>query len=158
LEAVSPADIAASVMYGSPASRAARLAAGASLNTTRAHPNALASASRYRQAVFAGRHLVRLEEITRDDCADFVTELAEFNGEPSHVHLLVHFPPKVALSKLANSLKGVSSRQMRQEFPDPRRHHRRTNRLWSGLYFAGSAGGAPTSALRRYIEQQNQPG
>jgi hypothetical protein len=36
----------ASVMYGSPAACAACRAARASLNTTRAHPNALASASR----------------------------------------------------------------------------------------------------------------
>jgi putative transposase len=85
------------------------------------------------------------------------TELQEFNGESSHVHLLVSFPPKVALSKLANSLKGVSSRRMRQEFPDPRHHYWRANRLWSGSYFAGSVGGAPISVLRQYIEQQNRP-
>ena len=40
-------------------------------------------------------------------CADFGCELMEFNGENNHVHLLVNFPPKVALSKLVNSLKGV---------------------------------------------------
>ncbi len=43
-------------------------------------------------------------------CADFETELVEFNAENNHVHLLVNFPPKVALAKLVNSLKGVSSR------------------------------------------------
>ena len=42
--AVSALDSAASVGYGAPASRAARRAATASLNTTRAHPNARASA------------------------------------------------------------------------------------------------------------------
>jgi putative transposase len=83
--------------------------------------------------------------------------LAEFNGESNHVHLLVNFPPKVALSRLVNSLKGVSSRRMRQEFPDLARHHWRANRLWSGSYFAGSAGGAPISVLRQYIRQQNRP-
>jgi putative transposase len=107
--------------------------------------------------VFAGYHLVRLEEIMRDVCADFETELAEFNGESNHVHLLVNFPPKVALSKLVNSLKGVSSRRMRQEFPALRSHYWRANRLWSGSYFAGSVGGAPISVLRQYIEQQNRP-
>jgi putative transposase len=113
--------------------------------------------TKYRHAVFTGRHLVRLEEIMRDVCTDFETELQEFNGESSHVHLLVNFPPKVALSKLVNSLKGVSSRQMRQEFPDLRHHYWRANRLWSGSYFAGSVGGAPISVLRQYIEQQNRP-
>ena len=93
----------------------------------------------------------------RDVCTDFEVRLEEFDGESSHVHLLVNFPPKVALSRLVNSLKGVSSRRMRQEFPDLRRHYYRANRLWSGSYFAGSAGGAPVSVLRQYIEQQNRP-
>lgn len=90
-------------------------------------------------------------------CKDFEAELAEFNGENNHVHLLVNFPPKVALAKLVNSLKGVSSRRLRQEFPDLRRHYHRANKLWSGSYFAGSVGGAPLSIMRQYIEQQNRP-
>lgn len=93
----------------------------------------------------------------RDVCADFETELAEFNGEANHVHLLVNFPPKVAVSKLVNSLKGVSSRRMRQEFPELARHYYRANKLWSGSYFAGSVGGASISVLHQYIEQQNRP-
>jgi putative transposase len=83
-------------------------------------------------------------------------ELREFSGEASHVHLLVNFPPKVALSKLVNSLKGVSSRQMRQEFPDLARHYWRANQPRSASYVAGSASGARISVLRQYIEQQNQ--
>ena len=42
--AVSRADITASLMYGSPAAQASCRARSASLNTTRAHPNTLASA------------------------------------------------------------------------------------------------------------------
>jgi putative transposase len=113
--------------------------------------------TKFRHKVFSDRHLTRLEEIMRAVCADFETELAEFNGENNHVHLLVNHPPKVALSKLVNSLKGVSSRRMRQEFPDLVPHYYRANRLWSGSYFAGSVGGAPLSVLRQYIEQQNRP-
>jgi putative transposase len=73
------------------------------------------------------------------------------------VHLLVNFPPKVATSKLVNSLKGVSSRRLRHEFPDLVRHDWRAQRLWSGSYFAGSAGGAPLSIVRQYIKQKNRP-
>ena len=90
-------------------------------------------------------------------CADFETELVEFNGENNHVHLLVNFPPKVALAKLVNSLKGVSSRRLRQEFPDLVRHYYRANKLWSGSSFAGSVDGAPLSIMKQYIEQQNRP-
>jgi putative transposase len=114
--------------------------------------------TKFRHKVFGDRHLTRLEEIMRAVCADFECELVEFNGEGEHVHLLVNFPPKVALSKLVNSLKGVSSRRMRQEFPDLVRHYYRANRLWSASYFAGSVGGAPLTVLHQYIEQQNRPG
>ncbi|KAA2259490.1 IS200/IS605 family transposase [Solihabitans fulvus] len=113
--------------------------------------------TKFRHKVFTGRHLTRMEEIMRAVCEDFETTLVEFNGEANHVHLLVNFPPKIALSRLVNSLKGVSSRRMRQEFPDLVRHYWRAPRLWSGSYFAGSVGGAPISVLRQYIEQQNRP-
>ncbi|GAB3220515.1 hypothetical protein GCM10027447_04990 [Glycomyces halotolerans] len=93
----------------------------------------------------------------RDVCADFEVELKEFNGEGDHVHLLVNFPPKVAVSKLVNSLKGVSSRRLRQEFPELERHYWRAKRLWSGSYFAASVGGAPLDVVRRYIEGQQRP-
>jgi putative transposase len=113
--------------------------------------------TKFRHPIFTGAHLERMEQIMRDVCADFETKLAEFNGEANHVHLLVHFPPKVAISRLVNSLKGVSSRRMRQEFPELARHYYRANKLWSGSYFAGSVGGPPISVLRQYIEQQNRP-
>lgn len=66
--------------------------------------------------------------------------------------------PKWSWPRLVNSLKGVSSRRLRQEFPDLARHYQRANKLWSGSYFAGSIGGAPLSAVKQYIEQQNRPG
>lgn len=113
--------------------------------------------TKFRHRVFSDTHLKRLEEIMRDVCADFECELVEFNGEREHVHLLINFPPKVALSRVVNSLKGVSSRRLRQEFPDLVQHYYRANKLWSGSYFAGSVGGAPLSIIRRYIEQQERP-
>lgn len=113
--------------------------------------------TKFRHAVFTNEHLTRLEAIFRDVCADFECELAEFNGEANHVHLLVNFPPKVAVSHLVNSLKGVSSRYMRREFPELEQHYWRAKRLWSGSYFAGSVGGAPISVLKQYIENQTRP-
>jgi putative transposase len=106
----------------------------------------LVSATKYRHQVFAARHLEPMEEIMREVCADFGAELREFNGEPEHVHLLVNIPPTIAISRLVNSFKGVSSRRLRQEFPDLRRHYWRAKRLWSGSYFARSARAYPCPA------------
>ncbi|GAA3367782.1 hypothetical protein GCM10020367_65420 [Streptomyces sannanensis] len=80
-------------------------------------------------------------------CKDFEAELVEFNDEAHHIHLLVNFPPEVAVSRPVNSLKGVSSRRPRQEFPNLIRHYRRAQRLWSGSYFARSVDGAPLSIV-----------
>jgi putative transposase len=72
----------------------------------------------------------------------------------------VNYPPKVRLSELVNSLKGVSSRRMKQEFPaiatfwSVKKSH---GALWSASYSAGSVGGAPISILRQYIEDQEKP-
>src|SRR2546430_17008026 len=71
---------------------------------------------RYRRGVFTDAILKRCEEIMREGCTDFGAELREVNGERDHVHLLVHYPPQVTLSRLFGSLKGVSARRLRQEF------------------------------------------
>lgn len=113
--------------------------------------------TKFRHRVLRDRHLIRMEEIAREICQGLNCELVEFNGESNHVHLLVNYPPPVAVAMLVNRLKGVSSRRLRQEFPDLRRHYRRANRLWSPSYFAGSVGGAPLDVLRRYIENQERP-
>ncbi|SCF35248.1 putative transposase [Micromonospora marina] len=113
--------------------------------------------TKFQHKVLADRHLTRMEQVMRDVCADFEADLVEFNGENNHVHLLVNHPPKVAVTRLVNSLKGVSSRRLRQEFPDLVRHYYRANKLWSGSYFAGSVGGAPLIIVKQYIEQQNRP-
>jgi len=74
------------------------------------------------------------------------------------VHLLVNYPPKVAISALVNSLKGVSSRMLRKKKSYPGiRKKLCGNSLWLPSYFAGSCGGAPISIIRQYIEQQKTP-
>lgn len=85
--------------------------------------------TRYRRGIFDDGMLKRCEEIMREVCGSFETELREFNGEADHVHLLVHYPPKIALSKLINSLKGVSSRYLRAEYTS------RINRIGMGSVF-----------------------
>ena len=111
---------------------------------------------RYRRKIFDADALDRLRTVFSNICGDFEATLDEFNGEFDHVHLLVHYPPKVAVSTLVNSLKGVSARRLRQDRPDIARRYWRGG-LWSASYFAASCGGAPIEVLRQYIEQQRAP-
>ncbi|SFG98974.1 putative transposase [Streptomyces mirabilis] len=91
-------------------------------------------------------------------CADFCAELHEFNGEKDHVHLQVHYPPKIALSRPVDSLKGVSARRLRQEFPDHIRRSLWGDHFWSPPYFTASADGAPLTVIKEYIENQKRRG
>jgi putative transposase len=85
-------------------------------------------------------------------------DLAAWGANGDHVHLLVAYPPQLALSRLVNSLKGVSSRRLRQQgWPEV------TRRLcgeafWSPSYCVVSCGSAPVEIVRAYVEAQNAPG
>ena len=113
--------------------------------------------TKYRRDVFTKDALDALRIIFTEVCVDFEAELIEFDGEDDHVHLLITYPPKVALSVLVNSLKGVSSRMIRKKkFPSVQKRLW-GGALWSPSYFAGSCGGAPIEIIRQYIEQQRTP-
>jgi REP-associated tyrosine transposase len=113
--------------------------------------------TKFRRKVFTKEILVYTREIFKSVCKDFGAELVEFEGEKDHVHLLVNYPPKISISKLVNSLKGVSGRLLRKKgYPTIVKYLWGRN-LWSPSYFAGSCGGAPISIIRQYIEGQNTP-
>lgn len=109
--------------------------------------------TKYRRDVLTGIHLERMRHIFNEVCYKLEARLIEFNGEDDHVQILVEYPPKLAISTLVNSLKGVSSRKLRAEFfIKTHKEH-----LWSPSYFVVSCGGAPIEKLKEYIKQQQTP-
>ncbi|MEV7970139.1 IS200/IS605 family transposase [Sphaerisporangium sp. NPDC088356] len=112
---------------------------------------------KYRRKVFTDEILCRCEAIMIEICDSFEATLVKFNGEHNHVHLLVHYPPKVALSTLVKSLKGVSARLLRKEYPAHIRNYLWGGHFWSPSYFVASCGGAPLSIIKEYIENQKRP-
>jgi putative transposase len=113
--------------------------------------------TKYRRGVFTKKILDDLRPMFASVYADFKAELVEFDGEDDHVHLLVNYPPKVAISKLVNSLKGVSSFLIRKKNYPSIKKKLWGGALWSPSYFAASCGGAPIAIIRQYIEQQRTP-
>lgn len=113
--------------------------------------------TKYRRSVFTKAVLEDLKEIFASVCQDFEAELVEFDGEKDHVHLLINYPPKVSVSRLVKSLKGVSSRLIRKKRYACIQDKLWAGALWSPSYFAASCGGAPISIIKQYIEQQDTP-
>ena len=112
--------------------------------------------TKYRKKIFTKALLERMNSIFSSVCHDFEVTLKEMEGETDHVHLLVEYPPKISLSKLVNSLKGVSSRILRKKYPALHKHYWK-GVLWSPSYFAASCGGAPLEIIKHYIQSQTAP-
>ncbi len=113
--------------------------------------------TKYRRGVLDEAATAALRSIFSKVCEDFGAQLRACDGEDDHVHLLVDYPPTVRIPTLVNSLKGVSSRLLRQQRPDIVRRYWK-NALWSPSYLAASCGGAPLDIIRRYVEQQRKTG
>ena len=114
----------------------------------------LVCVTKYRDPVFDEASLKLIEESFRTVAEKMNFQVLEFNGEANHVHALIEYPPKLSISQIANSVKGVSSRRYGQAgHPKPR--HKEA--LWSPSYFAVSVGGAPIEVLKQYINDQSRP-
>jgi putative transposase len=111
--------------------------------------------TKYRRQVLSALAIQDLAAIFAKVCNDFSAELKECNGEDDHVHLLVIYPPKMGISGLVNSLKGVSSRRLREIRPEVSGRYSK-GVLWSPSYFAASCGGAPLSIIAEYVRNQRE--
>ena len=113
--------------------------------------------TKYRRSLFTDAILTFTERTMRGVCVDLDAELVEFNSETDHVHLLVAYPTTLAISVLAQRLKGRTAYAVRREFTGACVRARMRGHLWSPSYFAVSCGGAPLSITKQYIDQQARP-
>ena len=112
--------------------------------------------TKYRRGAITDRVREVLRQSAIDVCAGMNVTLRAFDGEDDHIRLLVEYPPSLALTRLVNSLKGVSSRRVRQrKFPEVTKclwgKH-----FWSPSYFVGSCGGPPIDIVKQYVENQRK--
>ena len=63
--------------------------------------------TKYRRGVLSDEHLDTVREVFAKLCADFGATLVKMDGDDDHVHLLVTYPPQVAVARLVNALKGA---------------------------------------------------
>src|ERR1700739_2490325 len=101
--------------------------------------------------------LTYCEHTMRDVGADLNVELVEFNGEADHAHLLVAYPPTLAIAVLAQRLTGRTASAVRRQSTGICVRARMRSHLCSPSYFAASCGGAPLSIIKQYIEGQARP-
>lgn len=112
--------------------------------------------TKYRRKLFDGYMIQQLRDALESACEKLECELLEMDGEQDHVHLLIAYPPKLAISVMVNNLKATSSRRLRI-LNTHLRTQSKSGVLWSRSYFACSAGGATIETLKEYVNSQRAP-
>jgi putative transposase len=106
---------------------------------------------KYRRKVLVNGVDERLKVILREVAEERHAQIIELEVMPDHVHVLVEVDPQFGIHRLVRSMKGRSSRLLRQEFAWLRS---RLPTLWTNSYFVATVGGAPLSVIKQYIENQ----
>ena len=106
---------------------------------------------KYRRKVLVDGIDIRLKELIRSTCQEIQVDVIEMEIMPDHVHLLLEVDPQFGIHKTVKTIKGKTSRILRQEFPQLKT---KLPTLWTNSYFVSTVGGAPLAAIKQYIENQ----
>jgi putative transposase len=110
---------------------------------------------KYRKKVLTGAIPERLKEIVLEIGGKFSITILEQETDKDHIHILFSSKPSVTLSKFINSLKSVSSRLIRKEFPEVK-NELWENAFWSPSYFLASVGEVSLDDLKEYVKSQGK--
>jgi putative transposase len=95
----------------------------------------------------------RLKNIIWDLAKQLGIEIIVQEPAEDHTHILFKAKPSTDLVKTINTLKGVTARYLRKEFPELK-----TllwgNSFWSDSYFLASTGQVSLDVLKKYVEER----
>lgn len=106
---------------------------------------------KYRRKVLTDGVDIRLKELLLSYAANMNVDILEMEIMPDYVHLLMEVDPQYGIHKAVKTLKGYTSKILRDEFSTLRT---RMPALWTNSYFVSTVGGAPLEAVKQYIENQ----
>jgi len=106
---------------------------------------------KYRRPVLVGKIKQRLDELIRKKCKELGGEILSLSIAADHVHLFVKTNPRTAPNMFVGLVKGYTSHELRNEFPELRS---RLPTLWTRSYFVSTHGHVSDAMIARYIEEQ----
>lgn len=106
---------------------------------------------KYRRKVLTNGVDARLKELLLAYAANISVDIMEMEIMPDHVHILMEVDPQFGINKAVKSMKGYTSKILREEFPYLKT---KIPTLWTNSYFVSTVGGAPLEAIKQYIENQ----
>ncbi len=110
--------------------------------------------TKYRKPVLTGRVGYQVRDLIREICRTFNVQILKGHVSSDHVHLFISCPPQLSMSKLAQYLKGKTSRKLLQENA-PLRKQFWGQHLWARGYFTVSSGHITDEMIMEYIASQD---
>lgn len=111
---------------------------------------------KYRQKVFVDDIgiIEEFKERINELSHTFDVDLLEIECGIDHAHLLISAKPTLDITKFINTLKGHTSRYLRQQYADFLRDKLWGDHFWSPSYFIATTGNVSIDTLKQYIENQ----
>ena len=109
--------------------------------------------TKYRKPVLRREIGTRVRELVRMIYASLEVEIVKGNISRDHVHLLVSVPPTLAVSRLVQRMKGLTSRRLLEENKGLNKAYWGRH-FWGRGYFAASTGNVSEEMIAQYIENQ----
>lgn len=106
---------------------------------------------KYRRPVLTGAVAERLCQVISEVAVEHDWTIVELAIQPDHLHIFLRCRPTDVPHLVVRSLKGRTSRLLRQEFASLRS---RLPSLWTRSYFCSTAGNVSTATIERYIAAQ----
>lgn len=106
---------------------------------------------KYRRKILINGVDSRLKELLLEYAINLPVDILEMEIMPDHVHILMEVDPQFGIHKAVKSLKGYTSKILRQEFPYLRT---KIPTLWTNSYFVSTVGDASLEVIKQYIENQ----
>ena len=106
---------------------------------------------KYRKQVLTGEVAAFVESEIRRLCEANKWTLGALTLQEDHVHLFLSAPPSVAPSLIANTLKGITARQVFKQFPAVKKQLWGGS-FWSRSFYVGTVGDMTEQSVKKYIE------
>jgi putative transposase len=106
---------------------------------------------KYRRKVLVNGIDERLKVLIQESVERWEQEFVQVEVMPDHVHLLVGCDPQFGIHRLVKFVKGVTSHELRKEFPDLKK---KLPSMWTNSYYVGTTGGVTLETVKKYVEGQ----
>jgi putative transposase len=106
---------------------------------------------KYRQQILVGEVAQFVDEEIRRLCQENSWTIGGLHVQEDHVHVFLSALPSMAPSLIANTLKGITARQVFKRFPEVKKQVWGGS-FWSRSYYVATVGAMTESTVKKYIE------